>query len=129
MQLCPHIVRRYTESDDLTVVANGGKAVTNQLNRHFGQARKPKIFFGCAMLGGYPNVSREVLAGFPVAIRNLGYELISDHQTRPGVIEEEASMDPAYIHDRDYAWLTEADAGGSLRAAIPAWAWAVRSPT
>ncbi len=72
---------------------------------------KPRIFFGCAMLGGYPNVSREVLAEFPGIIRSLGYELISDHQTRPGVIEEEASMDPAYIHDRDYAWLMEADGG------------------
>ena len=78
----------------------------------FSAAKQPKkIFFGCAMLGGYPNVSREVLAEFPRIIRGLGYVLISDHQTRPGVIEEEASMDPAYIHDRDYAWLMEADGG------------------
>ena len=70
-----------------------------------------KIYFGCAMLGGYPYISLAVLVQFPQSIRSLSCELVSDHQTRPGVVEAETKLDPAYIHDRDYSWLLESDAG------------------
>ncbi len=70
-----------------------------------------KIYFGCAMLGGYPHISFEVLAQFPQLIKSLGCELISDHQTKPGVIEAETKINPVLIHDRDYFWLQESDAG------------------
>jgi len=76
-----------------------------------GGEKKLTIYFGCAMLGGYPNVFRETLAEFPNLIRSLGHELASDHQTRPGVIEAEAGLNPTYIHDRDYEWLSGSDAG------------------
>ncbi|MDD5093730.1 MAG: hypothetical protein PHV74_05025 [Dehalococcoidia bacterium] len=69
------------------------------------------VFFGCSMLGGYPQVSRETLALFPALIKSLGYEIASDHQTRPGVTQAEANLDATYIHDRDYRWLLESDAG------------------
>jgi len=70
-----------------------------------------KIYFGCAMLGGYPNIPIEDLSQFPQLIRSLGCELASDHQTRRGVVEAENKLQPVYIHDRDYSWLLESDAG------------------
>jgi 2'-deoxynucleoside 5'-phosphate N-hydrolase len=69
------------------------------------------IYFGCSMLGGCPHVSREILVEFPRIIKSLGYQLASEHQTCPGVIEAEACLNPTYIHDRDYAWLLESHAG------------------
>jgi nucleoside 2-deoxyribosyltransferase len=69
------------------------------------------IYFGCSMLGGYANVSRADLAEFPKMIIELGCRLPSDHQTQPGVIEKESKLDHTYIHDRDYRWMLESDAG------------------
>lgn len=76
--------------------------------------RKPRefvVYFGCSMLGGYHAVSRKELALFPKLIAELGYRLASDHQTQPGVLEREAKLEPAFIHDRDYRWLLESDVG------------------
>ena len=69
------------------------------------------VYFGCSMLGGYALVSREDIAEFPKTIQKLGYRLASDHQTQPGVLEREAKLDPAFIHDRDYQWLLDSDVG------------------
>jgi hypothetical protein len=69
------------------------------------------IYFGCSMLGGYALVSKEDIAGFPKLIRELGYQLASDHQTQPGVLEREAKLEPTFIHDRDYQWLLDSDLG------------------
>jgi hypothetical protein len=69
------------------------------------------VYFGCSMLGGYALVSREDIAEFPKLIRKLGYRLASDHQTQPGVLEREAKLEPAFIHDRDYGWLLDSDVG------------------
>ncbi len=74
-------------------------------------SRGVTVYFGCSMLGGYANVSREDLAGFPGMIVEMGHQVASDHQTRPGVIERESKLDPAYIHDRDYQWMLESDIG------------------
>jgi len=73
--------------------------------------RKIIVYFGCSMLGGYGLVSRENIVGFPKLIQQLGYQLASDHQLQPGVLEREAKLEPAYIHDRDYQWLLESDVG------------------
>jgi len=72
---------------------------------------KITIYFGCSMLGGYGFVKRKELAAFPGMIRELGYGVASDHQTRPGVIEREAKMAHSFIHDRDYRWLLESHLG------------------
>jgi hypothetical protein len=74
-------------------------------------SRRLTIYFGCSMLGGYANVSKADLGEFPKMILELGHRLVSDHQTRPGIIEKEAKLDHTYIHDRDYRWLLESDAG------------------
>jgi len=74
-------------------------------------AKPQTVYFGCSMLGGYTFVAREELAEFPGLITGLGCRLASDHQTQPGVIEREAKLDPAYIHDRDYLWALESDLG------------------
>ena len=73
--------------------------------------RKVVVYFGCSMLGGYSLVPKEDIAGFPKLIRKLGYRLASDHQTQPGVLEREAKLEPAFIHDRDYRWLLDSDVG------------------
>jgi hypothetical protein len=63
------------------------------------------------MLGGYANLRREDLAEFPKVILELGHRLATDHQTQPGIIEKEAVLEQAYIHDRDYRWMMESDLG------------------
>ena len=73
--------------------------------------REVVVYFGCSMLGGYSLVPKEDIAGFPKLIRKLGYRLASDHQTQPGVLEREAKLEPAFIHDRDYRWLLDSDVG------------------
>jgi nucleoside 2-deoxyribosyltransferase len=69
------------------------------------------IYFGCSMLGGHANVSRAELAEFAKMFIELGQSLASDHQTQPGIVEKEAKLDHTYIHDRDYRWMLESDAG------------------
>ena len=70
-----------------------------------------KIFFGCSMRGGYSNVSVEELAKIPDIIEELGHELASRHQTKPGIIKEEHKRKPPFIHDRDYGWEMESHIG------------------
>jgi hypothetical protein len=73
--------------------------------------REVVVYFGCSMLGGYSLVPKEDIARFPKMIRTLGYRLASDHQAQPGVLEQEAKLEPAFIHDRDYRWLLDSDVG------------------
>ena len=69
-----------------------------------------KIFFGCSMRGGYDSVSKDDLAKMPDMLEDLGYELVSRHQT--GEWEEsEAKQTKIEIHDRDYQWEIESDCG------------------
>jgi hypothetical protein len=74
-------------------------------------SQKVTVYFGCSMLGGYANLRREDLAEFPKVILELGHRLATDHQTQPGIIEKEAVLEQAYIHDRDYRWMMESDLG------------------
>lgn len=70
-----------------------------------------KVFFGCSMRGGYANASREQLVKLRDCIEELGYELVSKHQLKEGIFEEEEKLANEEIHDRDYNWLREADFG------------------
>jgi 8-oxo-dGTP pyrophosphatase MutT (NUDIX family) len=74
-------------------------------------AQRTTVYFGCSMAGGYVNVKKEELAEFPGIIVKLGHRLATDHQTRPGIIEEEAKLHETYIHDRDYRWMMESELG------------------
>lgn len=69
------------------------------------------VYFGCSMLGGYAAVCREEIALLHKRITELGYRLASDHQTQPGILEQEAKLEPSLIHDRDYEWLLDSDVG------------------
>jgi 2'-deoxynucleoside 5'-phosphate N-hydrolase len=73
--------------------------------------KKITVYFGCSMLGGYTAVSREEIARLHNLIAEMGYRLASDHQTQPGVLEREAKLEPAFIHDRDYQWLLDSEVG------------------
>src|SRR5512139_9469 len=75
------------------------------------KTREIVVYFGCSMLGGYALVSKEDITGFPKLIQELGYRLASEHQLQPGVLEREAKLEPASIHDRDYQWLLDSDVG------------------
>ncbi|MFA4855090.1 MAG: nucleoside 2-deoxyribosyltransferase [archaeon] len=70
-----------------------------------------KIFFGCSMRGGYANASREELIQIQGAIKELGFRLATEHQTKEGIFEEESRLNDAQIHDRDFKWLQESDIG------------------
>jgi hypothetical protein len=73
--------------------------------------KKLTVYFGCSMLGGYTAVSREEIADLHNLIAEMGYRLASDHQTQPGVLEREATLEPVFIHDRDYRWLLDSEVG------------------
>jgi hypothetical protein len=73
--------------------------------------KKITVYFGCSMLGGYTAVPREEIARLHNLIAEMGYRLASDHQTQPGVLEREAKLEPAFIHDRDYQWLLDSEVG------------------
>ena len=66
---------------------------------------KKKAFFACSMRGGHDVVSQEVLKQIPDALKEIGLELMSRHQTQDGIIQEEDQKTTVAIHDRDYAWL------------------------
>jgi hypothetical protein len=73
--------------------------------------KKITVYFGCSMLGGDTVVSRDEIANLHKLIAEMGYRLASDHQTQPGVLEREAILEPAFIHDRDYQWLLDSEIG------------------
>ncbi len=70
-----------------------------------------KIYFGCAMRPGRENVSEAELAELVKAIEGLGHELASKHTVQRGIVEAERKSLNTAIHDRDYAWLRESEAG------------------
>ena len=74
-----------------------------------------KVYFGCSMRGGYPNVSFEDLAEIARVIEDLGFYLESHHQTDKKYISHEEHVHnkkhETIIHDRDYDWMKEADIG------------------
>lgn len=70
-----------------------------------------EVFFGCSMRGGHSIVSQDDLVKLANIIEELGYKLISKHQTEKGIIQKENQLTPSKIHDRDYSWLLNADIG------------------
>ena len=68
-----------------------------------------KIFFGCSMRGGFGKVTQDDLRSMVDVIEELGYTLMSRHQTSATFDEDEAPLTNQQIHDRDYKWLLGAD--------------------
>lgn len=73
--------------------------------------KNKKIFFGCSMRGGREKVNLKSLAKIPDMIEKLGCSLMSKHQTQKNIIRKEDKLTKTQIHDRDYGWLLDADAG------------------
>ncbi len=61
------------------------------------------------MRGGYSRVTQAELRKIPDMIEELGFELISRHQTQEDFIRSESRLTERQIHDRDYRWLVDAD--------------------
>ncbi len=70
-----------------------------------------KIYFGSSIRGGHPHVTKEELAHIVHEIKDLGYELMSEHSTKKGIVDEEKKKEDTFIHDRDYEWMKKADLG------------------
>ncbi|NUM34291.1 MAG: hypothetical protein HUU50_07095 [Candidatus Brocadiae bacterium] len=68
-----------------------------------------KVFFGCSMMGGFPNVNQNSLRKVMDSVEELGYSLVSRHQTNPFFQKDEVGMTFQQIHDRDYEWLLEGE--------------------
>jgi len=69
------------------------------------------IFFGCSMRGGYDKVSQKELSRIPKIIEELGYTVLSKHQTQENILAQEDDLTKTDIFERDYEWLRKADAG------------------
>lgn len=69
------------------------------------------IFFGCSMRGGDSFVKRFELAKLPEIIEKLGHKIMSKHQSRDNFLENESNLSNSEIHDRDYEWIKNSDAG------------------
>ena len=68
-----------------------------------------KVYFGCSMRGGYPNVSLYELSRIVEAIEDLGHVLASKHQTNKKISSDKNKE--TLIHDRDYEWMRQSDVG------------------
>ncbi len=62
-----------------------------------------KVFFGCSMRGRHDNVSVGELTRLQAIVEELGHQLVTRHQTDPGIYAKERALTKAQIHDRDYA--------------------------
>ncbi len=63
------------------------------------------------MRGGHEMVGQEELAKLADIIEELGYLLVSKHQTQAGIVQKEDKLKTQQIHDRDYCWGKESDVG------------------
>ncbi len=68
-----------------------------------------RVFFSCSMRGGFGRLAQEELRKIPDILEEQGMTVISRHQTREKFMESESRLTDSEIHDRDYAWLKEAD--------------------
>jgi nucleoside 2-deoxyribosyltransferase len=68
-----------------------------------------RVFFSCSMRGGFGKLAQEELRKIPDILEEQGMTVISRHQTREKFMESESRLTDSEIHDRDYAWLKEAD--------------------
>ncbi len=70
--------------------------------------RKPKVYFACSIMGG-----REFQPIYPVIVKTLeenGIEVLSKEFAESDLTEEgHNELSPKEIHDRDMAWIDEAD--------------------
>jgi hypothetical protein len=70
-----------------------------------------EIYFGCSMRGGFNQVSQEDLRKLQMSVKDLGHQLVTEHQTSPTFEADESPHTNTHIHDRDYGFLVRAKLG------------------
>jgi len=61
------------------------------------------------MRGGYSNVSFEFLQQIPQVLKDIGFEIVSEHQTQPDIIKQESLLPTSLVYQRDYRWIQKSD--------------------
>ena len=61
-----------------------------------------EIYFGCSMRGGFNSVFQDDLRRLQLSVKDLGHQLVTEHQTGPIFEEDEAPHTNIQIHDGDY---------------------------
>ena len=61
------------------------------------------------MRGGFGEVSQDDLRAVQMAVEDLGYELVTKHQTNSTFEEDEKPLTNTRIHDRDWGFQEQAD--------------------
>ena len=70
-----------------------------------------EIYFGCSMRGGFNLVSQDDLRRLQLSVKDLGHQLVTEHQTSPTFEQDESPHTNVQIHDRDYNYLVKAKIG------------------
>ena len=63
------------------------------------------------MRGGFGLVSQDDLRQLQRSVKDLGHQLVTEHQTSPTFKTDEAPNTNTHIHDRDYSFLVRARIG------------------
>lgn len=63
------------------------------------------------MRGGFNLVSQEDLRRIQMSVKDLGHQLVTEHQTSPTFEADESLYTNTQIHDRDYGYLLKAKLG------------------
>ena len=63
------------------------------------------------MRSGFGSVSQEDLRRIQMSVKDLGHQLVTEHQTSATFEEDEAPNTNIQIHDRDYGFLVRAEIG------------------
>ena len=63
------------------------------------------------MRSGFGSVSQEDLRRIQMSVKDLGHQLVTEHQTSATFEEDEAPNTNTQIHDRDYGFLVRAEIG------------------
>ena len=70
-----------------------------------------EIYFGCSMRGGFNSVPQDKLRELQSSVKELGHQLVTEHQTSPTFEQDEIPNTETQIHDRDYGYLLNAKIG------------------
>jgi len=63
------------------------------------------------MRGGFNSVSQDELRELQSSVKELGHQLVTEHQTSPTFELDESPHTTTQIHDRDYGFLLKAKIG------------------
>ena len=67
-----------------------------------------RIYFAGAIMGGRENLP--VYQHIVTRLKSLGHSVPSEHVANPRVMQEEGSLPPGVVYERDVAWIRDSDA-------------------